>query len=141
MIINVYLTFEDNCKEAFDFYKSIFGGEFESISRFADMPPSAEYPVPESDKDKIMHVTLPIGGETVLMGSDSSSGFGPPIVVGNNFSISVDTSNKEEADRIFASLSENGNINMPLEDTFWDSYFGSCTDKFGIQWMVSAPVK
>jgi PhnB protein len=135
--VNVYLTFEGNCREAFDFYRSIFGGEFSSRSTFGEMPPQEGMP-PMSDelKDQIMHVTLPVSKETVLMGSDSG-GWGPKIVPGNNFSISVHVSGKEEADRIFNALVEGGEIRMAMEKTFWNAYFGMLTDKFGINWMVN----
>ena len=140
MTVNIYLTFESGCGEAFNFYKSIFGGEFESISKFSEMPEHPDYPIKDEDKDKIMHVTLPISKETRLMGSDTASGFGPGIVAGNNFSIIINTESKEESDKVFNSLSEGGKVTMPLQDTFWESYFGSCTDKFGISWMVSCPI-
>ena len=127
-------------RRSFNFYKSIFGGEFESISKFSEMPEHPDYPIKDEDKDKIMHVTLPISKETRLMGSDTASGFGPGIVAGNNFSIIINTESKEESDKVFNSLSEGGKVTMPLQDTFWESYFGSCTDKFGISWMVSCPI-
>ena len=135
MTVNVYLTFDGNCEEAFNYYKSIFGGEL-MLNRFSEMPPSDEFPIPEENMNKIMHVTLPISKETVLMGSDTA-GFGPPTNVGNNFSISVSPDNREEASRIFSALSDGGNVTMPLQDTFWEAYFGSCTDQFGINWMVN----
>lgn len=133
--INVYLTFDGNCEEAFNFYKSVFGGEFAFMGRFADMP--SEFPIAESEKNKVMHATLPIGGDTVLFGSDTADGFGPPRRVGNNFSISIDTDSKAKADELFTKLSEGGQITMPLADTFWGSYFGSLMDKYEVNWMVS----
>ena len=138
--INLYLTFDGNCLEAFKFYKSVFGGEFASISRFSEMPPDPNYEVPESDKDKVMHVSLPAGKDSVLMGSDKASGYGPDLVAGNNFSISVNADNRQEADRIFMGLSSGGRITMPMADTFWGSYFGMCVDKFGINWMVNCEI-
>lgn len=140
MTVNIYLTFEGTCQEAFNYYQSIFGGEFESISKFSEMPENPDYPIQERDKDKIMHVTLPISKETRLMGSDTATGFGPGIISGNNFSISINTDSKEESDRVFKDLTDGGKVTMPLQDTFWESYFGSCTDKFGINWMVSCPL-
>ncbi|MEO1050604.1 MAG: VOC family protein [Bacteroidota bacterium] len=135
--VNVYITFPGNCKEAFDFYKSVFGGEYPYVGTFSEMPPQDGIPpISDSDKDKIMHMSLPISNETILMGSDTVEGFGDPPVVGNNFSISVSTDSKEEADRIFGELSVGGNVVMPMADTFWGSYFGMFTDKFGINWMV-----
>ena len=134
--VNTYLTFNGNCEEAFNFYKSVFGGEFEHIGKFKDMPENPEFPVAESDREKVMHVTLPIGN-TLLMGSDTGGEWAANFKQGNNFSVSINTDNKDEADRIFAKLSEGGKIIMPMNKTFWDSYFGMFTDKFGIQWMVS----
>ncbi len=135
--VNVYLTFNGNCQEAFDFYRSIFGGEYASISTFAEMPPIDNMPIPEEMKDKIMHVTLPIGGETSLMGSDTGGDWGANFQAGNNFSISVGLKDREEASRIFKALAEGGKITMPIGDTFWNAYFGSLTDRFGINWMVN----
>jgi PhnB protein len=133
---NTYLTFNGNCEEAFNFYKSVFGGEFSYIGRFGEMPENEEYKVPEADKDKIMHVGLPIG-TSILMGSDTGGGWAPSFVQGNNFSISITASSKQEADQLFNNLSVGGNITMPLDNTFWGDYFGMFTDKFGINWMVS----
>ncbi len=134
MQLNTYLHFEDNCREAFDFYRSVFGGEFSFIVTFAEGP--EDMPVPDGEKGRIMHVSLPIG-DSVLMGSDSTSIFGPPPNVGDNCSISVDTESKEETDRLFAGLSVGGNVAMEPQDMFWGAYFGMCTDKFGINWMIS----
>lgn len=136
--VNVYLNFNGNCKEAFDFYKSVFGGEFPYVGTFGDMPPQEGMP-PLSDemKKQIMHISLPISQETVLMGSDVGGEWAPSLSIGNNFSISVNTDSKEETERIFNELSAGGKVTMPLDNTFWGSYFGMFTDKFGIQWMVS----
>jgi len=135
--VNVYLTFDGNCKEAFDFYKSVFGGEFPYVGKFGEMPPQEGMPpIPEKDKDKIMHISLPISKETIIMGSDTGGEWAPALQQGNNFSISVNTDSKEEADRIFNELSVGGQVLMPMDKTFWDSYFGMFTDKFGINWMV-----
>jgi PhnB protein len=132
---NIYLNFNGNCREAFTFYQSVFGGEFDFISTFGEMPPQENYPTPESDKDLIMHVSLPISKETMLMGSDTGSGF-PKVTFGNNFSVYLNTESKSEADSKFEALSAGGKINMPMEHTFWGSYFGMLEDKFGINWMV-----
>lgn len=139
--INPYLTFNGTCEEAFNFYKSIFGGEFPYIGKFKDMPENPEYPVAEADKDKIMHISLPISKETVLMGSDSSAAFGKATIVGNNITISVNCDSVEEVTRIYNGLSEGGKIFMPLNKTFWGAYFGQFTDKFGIQWMVNCELQ
>ena len=136
--VNVYLTFKDNCEEAFNFYRSVFGGEFSYVGRFGDMPPQEGMPpVSEAEKNNIMHISLPISKETALMGSDTSEGYGSGVVVGNNCSVSINTDSKSEADRLFNQLSAGGKVTMPMEDTFWGSYFGMFTDKFGINWMVS----
>lgn len=139
--INPYLTFNGTCEEAFNFYKSVFGGEFPYAGKFKDMPADPKYPVLEEDKEKIMHISLPISKETILMGSDSSESFGKATVEGNNFSISVNTDSVEEVTRIYNELSKGGKIKMPLEKTFWGAYFGMFTDKFGIHWMVNCELK
>lgn len=134
---NIYLNFNGNCEDAFLFYKSVFGGEFEQISKFKEMPEDPEFPLKEEDKEKIMHVSLPISKEAVIMGSDTGGEWDVKFKQGNNFSISINTENKKEADRLFYLLSEGGKVIMPMTKTFWDSYFGDLVDKFGIQWMVS----
>ncbi len=133
---NTYLNFNGNCEEAFNFYKSAFGGEFTFIGRFGSMPESEDYKVPESDKEKIMHVSLPIG-KSILMGSDTGGDWAPSFVQGNNFSVSITAESKQEADTLFNALSVGGKITMPMADTFWGDYFGMFTDKFGIHWMMS----
>ena len=136
--VNVYLTFDGNCKAAFEHYKSIFGGEFSSISTFGEMPPQEGMPpIPEEHKNRIMHVSLPISNETILMGSDTGGAWATGFKAGNNFSMSINTNDKLEANRLFQALSEGGKITMPMDDTFWGSYFGMLVDKFGISWMVS----
>jgi PhnB protein len=136
--INPYLTFNGTCEAAFTFYKSIFGGEFPYIGRFKDMPVSEGCePLAAEEGEKIMHVSLPISAETTLMGSDSSEAFGHVTVVGNNFSISINTNSATEADRLFNGLSADGIITMPMNKTFWGAYFGMFTDKFGINWMIN----
>lgn len=135
--VSTYLTFNGNCEEAFNFYKSVLGGEFTYIGRFGEMPPQEGIPpMDEADRNKIMHVGLPIGS-TVLMGSDTGGDWASSFIQGNNFSVSVNAENKTEADRLFNGLSAGGQVTMPMADTFWGSYFGMFTDKFGINWMVS----
>ncbi|MBU8882546.1 VOC family protein [Flavobacteriaceae bacterium JJC] len=135
--VNAYLTFDGNCEEAFNFYKSVFGGEFPMIGKFGDMPPQEGMPpMSEEIKNRVMHVTLPISQETILMGSDTMPGMHDH-KAGNNISLSINTDSKEEAERLFNGLSEGGNVTMPLADTFWGAYFGMWTDKFGINWMVN----
>lgn len=135
--VNVYLTFDGNCEEAFNFYKSVFGGDFAYIGRFGDMPPQEGMPPLSDDvKNRIMHVSLPISEETMLMGSDSMPGM-HDLKQGNNFSLSINANSREEAEKLFNELSAGGNVTMPLEDTFWGAFFGMWTDKFGINWMVN----
>ena len=135
--INPYLTFNGNCEEAFNYYREVFGGKFGYIGRFKDMPPQDGQKVPAEQANLVMHVSLPISKETTLMGSDSSPEFGGTTIIGNDITISVNAKSKPEADRIFNGLSQQGRINMPMSNTFWGSYFGMCTDKFGINWMMS----
>jgi PhnB protein len=135
--VNPYLTFKGNCEEAFNFYKTVFGGEFGYIGRFGEMPPQEGHTMPETDKNKIMHVSLPMSGGSMLMGSDTGGEWGPSTVIGNNISLSLNAENKEEADRIFNALSAGGTVTMPMADTFWGDYFGMCKDKFDINWMMS----
>ncbi len=135
--INPYLVFNGNCEEAFLFYKSVFGGEFPYIGKFKDMPPAEGNPVlSEADGNKIMHVSLPIGDGSILMGSDSNSASGE-VTFGQNISISINTKSKEEADKLFNGLSAGGTVTMPMSQTFWGAYFGMFADKFGISWMVN----
>ena len=131
---NIYLNFDGNAEEAFNFDKSIFGGEFAMVMRFGETPDADK--IPDETKDKIMHIALPLASDNVLMGSDIMEGMGEPFKVGTNFSISLSTASKEEADRLFAGLSAGGKADMPMQDTFWGSYFGTLTDQFGVQWMV-----
>jgi PhnB protein len=135
--VNAYLTFNGNCEEAFNFYKSVFGGEFAYIGRFKDMPPQDGKAVSSEDAEKIMHVSLPISKETMLMASDTGGEWASNFSKGNNFSISITTDSKTEADRLFNGLSAGGAVTMPMNKTFWGEYFGMFTDKFGISWMVS----
>ncbi len=134
--VNTYLTFNGNCEEAFNFYKSIFGGEFRHIGKFSDMPADPNYSIPKEQLNRVMHVSFPIGN-TVLMGSDTGGEWASNFKQGTNFSVSINTDSQEEADRLFKELSEKGQVIMPMNKTFWDSYFGMFTDQFGIQWMVS----
>ncbi len=136
--VNVYLTFNGNCEAAFNFYKAVFGGEFPYIGKFKDMPPQPDgKAIPAEDGEKIMHVSLPISKETMLMGSDTGGEWSSGFKQGNNFSISVNADTKEEADKIFNALAQGGQITMPLNNTFWGDYFGMLTDQFGINWMMS----
>jgi PhnB protein len=136
--INIYLTFNGNCKKAFDFYRSVFGGEFLQVSTFAEMPSQEGMPpIKEEEKDRIMHVSLPINKESILMGSDTGGEWVKDFKKGNNFFISVSAKTKDEADQYFRDLSNGGDVKMPMDKTFWGSYFGMLEDKFGINWMVN----
>jgi PhnB protein len=132
--INPYLNFNGNTEDAFNFYKSVFGGEFTMVGRFKDMP--EEYRGPESEWNKIMHISLPIKGGSVLMGSDSPEHMGK-VVFGNSVHLSLNPDTKEEADKLFNGLSAGGNVIMPMADAFWGAYFGMFIDKFGISWMIN----
>ena len=134
MSLNTYLTFDGNCREAFEFYRSVFGGDFSEFHSFAEGP--ADMAVPEAERDRIMHVSLPVGA-SILMGSDSCSAFGPPPIVGNNFAISIAGESKEHCDDICAKLSAGGTVKMPMAEMFWGAYFGTWCDKFGISWMIN----
>lgn len=136
--VNVYLTFNGNCEEAFEFYKSAFGVEFKDFNKFGEMPSQEGMPELSDDlKQRVMHVNLPISAETTLMGSDILPSMGTSFTVGDNFSVSIGAKSKEEADALFAKLSAGGKITMPLNTTFWGAYFGMWEDKFGVNWMIN----
>ena len=139
MKLNPYLNFDGKCEEAFLYYKKVFGGEFagQGLMRFGDIPPMDGFELAEEHKNRIMHVSLPLGNE-LLMGSDTMPGFGNgPFKIGDTTYISIHPDSREEADRIFAELSAGGEVEMPMEDQFWGDYFGSFRDKFGINWMIN----
>ena len=135
MNLSIYLNFGGDCRDAFEFYRSVFGGEFAIMQSFRDGPGDMGG-MPEEELDNVMHVSYPIG-DSVLMGSDVPSTFGAPHAPGNNFSVSLSPESREEADSLFAKLSDGGSVGMPMADMFWGSYFGACTDKFGINWQVN----
>ena len=138
--LNPYLNFAGNTEEAFNFYKSIFGGEFiGGIKRFKDFPGSEK--MSQEDANKIMHVALPIGKDHVIMATDALESMGQKLIQGNNFYISINTDTKDEADTLFAKLSEGGKIELPIQETFWGAYFGMLEDKFRIQWMINLDKK
>jgi PhnB protein len=132
--INMYLNFNGNCEQAFNFYKSVFGGEFIEFQRFKDVP--SENPLPEAEGEWLMHVELPIGNGNFLMGSDTPSTMGK-VVNGTNYHISIQSDSNEETDRLYKDLSAGGKITMPLQETFWGARFAMFTDRFGIQWMIN----
>ena len=132
--INPYINFNGNAEEAFNFYKSVFGGEFTSVVRFKDLE-NSESPMPENDANKIMRITLPIGGN-ILIANDVPESMGRVNENENRSKISVSTESRAEADKIFAGLSVGGTIEMPLGHSPWDTSFGMFRDKFGIEWTV-----
>lgn len=133
--VNPYVNYPGTAEEAFNFYKSVFGGEFAVVQRFKDTPDGDK--LPEEDQNKIMHIALPLPGGAIFMATDALESMGHPLTVGNNFHISLTVDSEGEADKTFASLSAGGHITMPLQKTFWGSYFGMVTDKFAVQWMIS----
>ncbi len=134
--LHSYLHFDGNAAEAFNFYKSVFGGEFNTFARYKDTPPGV--PMPEgTDGERVMHVSLPVGKNSILMGSDRPSDAFGKGARGDLSYIYVAAENREEATRIYHALSADGRVFMPLDDTFWGSYFGMLADKFGVQWMVA----
>ncbi|MEZ4793849.1 MAG: VOC family protein [Gelidibacter sp.] len=132
--INPHINFNGNAEEAFTFYRSVFGGEFTKIIRFKDLS-SPEFTVAENEANKIMHIALPIG-KNILMANDVPEIMGRVNENENRSKISISTESKEEADKLFKGLSAGGNIEMPIEDSPWGSYFGMFRDKYGIEWMV-----
>ena len=142
--VSTYLNFPRNTEEAFNFYSSVFGSSFggNGINRFKDMPPQEGMPpLAASDKDLVMHVELPILGGHVLMGTDAPETMGFQVIKGNNVHLSLEPDTRAETKKLFDALSEGGKVTMPLADMFWGAYYGSCTDKFGIQWMFNCMEK
>lgn len=133
-LINPYINFNGNTEEAFNFYKSVFGGEFQTVVRFKEMS-SPEYPVAEKEENKIMHIALPIG-KNILMGNDVPESMGVVNEMENRSKISITVESREEAEKIFNGLSAGGKVEVPLEESPWGSYFGMFRDKYGIEWMV-----
>jgi PhnB protein len=139
--INPYIHFNGNTEEAFTFYKSVFGGEFAMLVRFKDMPSNPNNPINENEANKIMHIALPIGKCSILMASDVPTFMGQVNENENRSKISVSTESKEEALKIFNGLSAGGNIEVPIDESPWGSYFGMFRDKYGIEWMVDFDLK
>jgi PhnB protein len=142
--VNTYLNFSRNTEEAFNFYKSVFGGEFggNTIARFGQIPPQDGIaPLPEEDKNLVMHIELPITGGHVIMGMDAPESMGFHVNFGNNVHISLEPDTKAETKKLFDALSNGGKITMELKVMFWGDYYGSCTDKFGVQWMFNCREK
>ena len=142
--VSTYLNFPRNTEEAFNFYKSVFGGDFfgGKIMRFGDMPPQqGAPPMAEGDKNLVIHVALPITGGHMLMGTDAPETMGFKVNFGNNVHINLQIDTRDETRNLFKALSAGGVVSMDLQDMFWGDYFGRCTDKFGVQWMFNCPEK
>ncbi len=141
--VSIYLNFQGNTEEAFNFYKSVFGTEFVApIMYNKDVPPMPDMPpFPENELNKVMHVSLPILGGTQIMGTDMLESMGHKLIIGNNTTINLEPDSREETGKLFSQLSEGGSGIMPLQDQFWDSYWGCCLDKFGIRWMFNCAEK
>ena len=136
MKLNPYLNFAGNAEEAFQFYKSVFGGEFLGVVRFKDMPMPGAPPLNKADENKIMHIALPVG-EAILMASDAIGPWASKFVAGTNSYITIIPDSKAEADRIFTALSAGGHVEMPMGDQPWGAYYGSFSDRFGVLWMIN----
>lgn len=132
---NFYLNFNGNTEEAFNFYRSVFGGEFAGIMRWKDNPSCGD--AGPGVQNKIMHIALPLGNGQILMGTDSLKEMGGEVTMGTNMHIVIGPDSKEDADRMFAALSDGGKVTMPMQDTFWGAYYGMMTDQFGVQWMIN----
>lgn len=141
--VSTYLNFPRNTEEAFNFYRKVFGGEFTGgISRFRDIPPSDNMPpLPEADRNLVMHVVLPILGGHNLMGTDAPESMGFKVNSGNNVYINLEPDTRDETKHLFNALSAGGKVEMDLQEMFWGDYYGSCRDKYGIQWMFNCSEK
>lgn len=133
--INPYLNFDGKTEEAFNFYKSIFGGEFLIMQKMNETPEGNK--LPPNEQSRIMHVSLPIGKNSMLMGSDIMPSMGHTLNTGNNFHIAIAAESENDARKFFDGLAAGGQVVMPLEKTFWNAYFGMLIDKFGVQWMIN----
>jgi len=133
--INPYLNFPGNTEDAFNFYKSVFGGEFLTLQRFKDTPDAGN--LPAGVENQVMHVALPIGKNNILMGTDAPESMGFSLTVGTNQYICISPDSREEATKLFDGLSAGGKVEMDLHDMFWGAYYGSLTDRFGVKWMVN----
>ena len=133
--VNPYLNFHGNTEEAFNFYRSVFGGEFLALQRFSDTEHGAS--LPDHEKNMIMHIALPFGNGNIIMGTDTLASTGQTLEKGNNVSLCVTPDTKEEGERLFKGLSQGGTVTLPYEKAFWGAYFGMLTDKFGVQWMIN----
>lgn len=133
--LNPWINFNGNAEEAFNFYKSVFGGEFTKIVRLKDLA-SPEFPVADKDANKIMQIVLPIGGANMLIGNDVPEFMGKVNENENRSKIHLDTNSKEEAEKIFNGLSLGGQVEAPMGDSPWGTYFGMFRDQYGIEWII-----
>ncbi len=133
--VTPYLSFDGTAEQAFTLYRTVFGGDFQTLMRWGDAPFAER--VPLAARQRIMHISLPLISGAMLAASDSCPGMGAPLTVGNAFAICLETSSIAESDRLFAALSAGGVVTMPLQKTFWGAYYGMCTDRFGVQWMFN----
>lgn len=141
--VSTYLNFPGNTEEAFNFYKSVFGTEFEGkLGRMGEVPPQEGQPhLSDEDKNLVMHVALPILGGHMLMGTDATESMGFTINFGNNLYINLEPDSRPETDKLFKALSDGGEVEMEMQEMFWGDYFGSCVDKFGVRWMFNCTSK
>ena len=141
--VSTYLNFSRSTEQAFRFYRSVFGTDFSGqMSRFGDMPPApGQPPIPQSDKDLILHIELPILGGHILMGSDAPESRGFSMTPGNNIALNLEPDTRAETNRLFAALAHNGKVEMPLQEMFWGDYYGALTDQFGIRWILNCTSK
>ncbi len=133
--MNPYINLPGTTEEAFNFYKEAFGGEFSAIQRFGETPVADK--LASEEKNKLMHIALPIGKGNVLMGTDALESMGHKLTFGNNYNISIEAESKEEAKKLFDKLSVGGKVETPIHDEFWGAYFGMFADKFGVRWMIN----
>jgi PhnB protein len=141
--VSIYLNFQRSTEEAFNYYRNVFGGDFPGgIMRFSDIPVSGNMPeLPEEDKNLVMHVALPVLGDMILMGSDAPESMGFQITSGNNVYINLQPDTRIETQKLFGALSDGGVVEQELQDMFWGDYYGSCRDRFGVQWMFNCSEK
>lgn len=137
--INIYLNFDGNTLEAFKFYQSIFGGEFEMLQLMKDSPVDPN--LPAEDSDKVMHIALTLGKSVTIHGTDTIASMGHQLVKGNNFHLMLEPDTREETDRYFKALAAGGSSIQAMREEFWGAYYGSLTDKFGIHWMLNCDEK
>ena len=133
--VNAYLNFAGNTEEAFNFYKSVFGGTFVNLQRFKDTPHGDS--IPAHEREKIMHIALPVGPGSVLMATDTLESMGQKLIAGNNCHLAIEADSKDQAEKLFNGIYEGGNITMQMENNLWGEYFGMLMDKLGVSWMVN----